>query len=64
VLVAIQGIHAAARIIDTGDLHADLLAMVSTALAPGGSRPLLQTLLFGAATELAATLKILQGLLA
>jgi len=63
VLAAIQGLQAEAPIIDTGDLRADLLAMVSTALALGRSSPLVQKLFFRAATELAAKPEILRGLL-
>jgi AcrR family transcriptional regulator len=63
VLAAIRGVQAEAPISDTGNLRADLLTMVSTALALGTSSPLSQKLVFRAATSLAAQPDILQGLL-
>lgn len=63
VMGAIQVIQAEAPIIDTGNLRADLLTMVSTALEMGKSNPLFQKLVFRAATELAAKPEMMQGLL-
>ena len=63
VLAAIQSLQAEAPILDTGNLRADLRAMVEHALALGSSSPVLQKLAFRAATELAAKPEMLQGLL-
>jgi AcrR family transcriptional regulator len=63
VLAAIQSMQAEAPILDTGNLQADLRAMVEHALALGSSSPVLQKLAFRAATELAAKPEMLQGLL-
>jgi AcrR family transcriptional regulator len=63
VLAAIQDLQAEAPIIDTGNLQADLLAMVEHALALGSGSPILQKLAFRAATELAGKPEMLQGLL-
>jgi AcrR family transcriptional regulator len=63
VLAAIQSLQAEAPIIDTGNLRADLRAMVEHALTLGSGSPLFQKLAFRAATELAAKPEILRDLL-
>jgi len=63
VLAAIQRLQAEAPILDTGNLRADLLAMVKHALTLGSSSPVLQKLAFRSATELAVKPEMLQGLL-
>jgi hypothetical protein len=63
VLAAIQSMQAESPILDTGNLRADLRAMVEHALALGSSSPVMQKLAFHAATELASDPEVLQGLL-
>jgi AcrR family transcriptional regulator len=63
VLAAIQRLQAEAPLLDTGNVRADLLAMVKHALTLGSSSPVLQKLAFRAATELAVKPEMLQGLL-
>jgi AcrR family transcriptional regulator len=62
-LAALQAVQAEAPIVDTGHLRQDLLSMVEQALALGANNALFQTLVFRAATELAAQPEVLRDLL-